>query len=123
MNQTEEKIIGDEQYNLAKELWPICRSLTGDGVRQSLAIIREYLPALTLHEVPSGTTCFDWTVPKEWNIHDAWIIGPGGNTVVDFASNNLHIVGYSTPIDTTLSLEELLPHLFQPLFQELRANN
>jgi aminopeptidase-like protein len=99
-------------HRLAKELWPICRSLTGDGVRLTLKTLQRELPGLTLHEVPSGTRCFDWEVPNEWNIRDAWVIGPDGEKVVDFKASNLHVVGYSEPVDTELDLTELLPHLF-----------
>jgi aminopeptidase-like protein len=112
MTMSEDADIGGELHRLAQRLWPIGRSLTGHGVRASLAILKEYLPALTVHEVPSGTTCFDWTVPREWNIRAAWIVGPDGNKVVDFADNNLHVVGYSTPVRATLSLAELAPHLY-----------
>jgi aminopeptidase-like protein len=103
--------VGEDMHALARRLWPINRSLTGAGVRETLAIIQEICPALTLHEVPSGTQAFDWTVPDEWHIDEARLIGPDGKTVVDFADNNLHVVGYSPGIDTTLSLEDLQRHL------------
>ncbi len=102
---------GQAMYELARRLFPICRSLTGDGVRATLRILQESLPDLVLHEVPSGTHCFDWTAPDEWNIRGARLIGPDGRTVVDFADNNLHVVGYSEPVDRRLSLAELQPHL------------
>jgi aminopeptidase-like protein len=104
--------IGAEAYALAAELFPICRSLTGPGVRQTLGILQRELPELTLHEVPSGTRCFDWTVPPEWSIREAYIATEDGRRIVDFANHNLHVVGYSTPIDAVLSLEELRPHLY-----------
>jgi aminopeptidase-like protein len=102
---------GRGMYDLAVRLFPICRSLTGNGVRQTLEIIRERLPDLKLHEVPSGTRCFDWTVPDEWNIRDAYIIGPDGRKIANFADNNLHVVGYSEPVDRTIALVELQKHL------------
>lgn len=104
--------VGARAYALARELFPICRSLTGPGVRQTLRILQRELPALTLHEVPSGTRCFDWTVPPEWSIREAYIATEDGRRIVDFANHNLHVVGYSTPIDAVLSLEELRPHLY-----------
>ena len=102
---------GQGMYDLAARLFPICRSLTGNGVRQTLAIIRERLPNLKLHEVPSGTRCFDWTVPDEWNIRDAYIVRPDGGKIANFAANNLHVVGYSEPVDRTVTLGELQKHL------------
>jgi aminopeptidase-like protein len=104
--------VGARAYALARELFPICRSLTGPGVRQTLHILQRELPGLALHEVPSGTQCFDWTVPPEWSIREAYIATEDGRRVVDFANHTLHVVGYSTPVDTVLSLEELRPHLY-----------
>jgi len=95
---------------LVEELFPICRSITGNGVRQTLAILRRHID-LEVHEVPSGTPVLDWTVPLEWNIRDAYIARPDGRHVVDFAANNLHIVQYSRPIDAVMPLAELRPHL------------
>ena len=92
------------------ELFPFCRSITGEGVRQTLRAIASRIP-LEIHEVPSGTHVLDWTVPDEWNIDDAFIAGPGGERVVDFGASNLHIVSYSEPVRTKLSLDELRPHL------------
>lgn len=94
-----------------QRLFPICRSLTGDGVRETLTLIKELLPELTVHEVPSGTQAFDWTVPDEWNITNGTLIDPSGNVIADFQENNLHIVGYSEPIDCTIELEDLKKHL------------
>lgn len=94
-----------------RDLWPFCRSITGNGVRQTLARLREELPELTVHEVPTGTRCFDWTVPDEWNIRDAWVVGPDGREVIRFADHNLHVVSYSEPVDREMDLEELQAHL------------
>src|SRR5215471_6738440 len=88
--------VGDDTRSLITNLYPICRSITGDGVRQTLRTIQAHIP-LTIHEVPSGTKVFDWTVPKEWNIKDAFIKDSRGQKIIDFASSNLHVVGYSTP--------------------------
>jgi aminopeptidase-like protein len=101
---------GDRMYALAERLFPICRSITGNGLRETLAILGEHIP-LTLYEVPSGTEVFDWTVPREWNIRDAWIKDPSGARIVDFRASNLHVVGYSTPVQGKFSLADLKPHL------------
>ncbi len=98
-------------HALARRLFPICRSLTGEGVRDTLAILKERLPGLEIQEVPSGTKCFDWTVPDEWNIRDASLTGPSGETVAAFTDSNLHVVGYSVPVDRRLSLDDLQGHL------------
>jgi aminopeptidase-like protein len=101
---------GESMYALAEELFPICRSITGDGVRATLERIAADL-VVDVHEVPSGTPVFDWTVPREWNIREAWIKGPNGDKVVDFADHNLHVVNYSIPVHEHLTLEELRPKL------------
>ncbi|MCI5059441.1 MAG: DUF4910 domain-containing protein [Alphaproteobacteria bacterium] len=101
----------DRLISFAKEYFPIYRSITGEGVRESLRLIQRHIPDLKIHEVPSGKECFDWTVPEEWNIKDAYILDPDGNKICDFQKNNLHVVGYSTPIDQEVSLEELEKHL------------
>ena len=95
---------------LIEELFPICRSITGNGVRQTLETLRRFIP-LEVNEVPSGIGVLDWTVPPEWNIRDAYILDPDGRRVVDFAANNLHIVQYSRPIEAMIPLGELRPHL------------
>lgn len=104
--------IGDWMYALATRLWPINRSITGDGVRTTLRMLQAELPSLNIHEVPSGTDAFDWTVPEEWNVREAWIEGPDGSRVVDFADHNLHLVGYSEPVDASLTLDDLQAHLY-----------
>ncbi|MGL4597937.1 MAG: DUF4910 domain-containing protein [Bacteroidia bacterium] len=91
-------------------LWPICRSLTGNGVRESLKILQEIIP-LQIHEVPSGSQAFDWVVPNEWNIRDAYIITPEGKKIAAFAENNLHVVSYSIPIDQEMTWDDLKAHL------------
>lgn len=95
---------------LIKELYPICRSITGNGVRETLERIGQRVP-LQIHEVPSGTQVFDWTVPREWNIEEAFIEDADGNRLVDFANHTLHVVSYSVPVDATFTWEELRPHL------------
>jgi aminopeptidase-like protein len=101
---------GQEMHEFASALYPICRSITGDGIRQTLAKIQEKIP-LAITEVPSGTAVFDWTVPKEWNIRDACVKDARGNRVIDFQQHNLHVVNYSIPVSGTYSLGELRPHL------------
>jgi len=97
-------------YEFVEELYPICRSITGDGVRATLRTIAREIP-IEVKEVPSGTHVLDWTVPREWNIRDAWIKDPQGRRVVDFRAHNLHVVNYSVPVNARLTLDELLPHL------------
>ena len=92
-------------------LWPLPRSLTGSGVRATHDILAERIP-LSRFEIDSGTQVFDWVVPQEWAVHEAYVEGPSGERVIDFAENNLHLVGYSAPFRGTLSLEELQPHLY-----------
>jgi len=103
--------IGNEMYRLITELYPICRSITGNGVRETLAKLKTLIP-LEIHEVPSGTQAFDWTVPREWNITDAYIKNDRGRRIVDFHKSNLHVVSYSVPVKARMQLKELKEHLF-----------
>ncbi len=103
--------IGAEMYAQAERMYPICRSITGNGVRETLAIIREHIQ-IDIHEVPSHTKVFDWTVPREWNIRDAYIKNEKGERIIDFKDSNLHVVNYSVPINKKLPLEELKAHLY-----------
>jgi aminopeptidase-like protein len=96
---------------LMRELYPICRSITGDGVRQTLRHLQAHIP-LEIHEVPSGTPVFDWMVPDEWNIRDAYVANSHGERVIDFQKHTLHVLNYSVPIDAYMDLEALKPHLF-----------
>jgi aminopeptidase-like protein len=102
---------GQKLHQFAAQLYPICRSITGDGLRRTLAMIADRIP-LKISEVATGTAVFDWTVPKEWNIRDAYIKDSAGRRVVDFRENNLHVLNYSTPIHATLPLSKLKEHLF-----------
>ena len=98
----------NEIYEFCGKLFPICRSITGNGVRKTMALINEVVEGhLNVVEVPSGTAVFDWTVPNEWNIKDAYIENSKGEKIVDFKVSNLHVLGYSTPIDKYVSLSEL----------------
>ena len=100
-----------EIEKLFDELWPICRSLTGNGVKDSFKILQKNIP-LDIVNTPSGTEVFDWKIPQEWNIHDAYVIDPSGKKIIDFKENNLHIVNCSIPFRGTVSLEELQAHLY-----------
>lgn len=103
--------IGLAMRDMIERLYPICRSITGDGFRQTLQVIRQYVP-LEIREIPSGTPVFDWTVPLEWNIRDAYISGPDGTRIVDFQRCNLHVMSYSIPVKARMRLEELQNHLY-----------
>lgn len=98
-------------YALAERLWPLCRSISGDGLRATLAELGRYLPGLRTYEVPSGRQVLDWIVPEEWRIRSARLIAPDGRCIANFEQNNLHVVGYSTGVDAELELDELQPHL------------
>ena len=102
--------IGRDAYELMRRLFPLCRSLTGDGVRVTFDVLEEEIP-ITRIEIPSGTRVFDWIVPEEWNIRDAYIASPDGTRVVDFRRSSLHVVSYSEPVRTTLSLDALRERL------------
>ncbi len=103
--------IGQRMYVLANELFPICRSITGNGVRETFAILARELPGLQVHEVTTGTQCFDWTIPNEWNVSEAYIATMEGKRVLDFKDSNIHLVGYSEPIDKIISRADLDAHL------------
>ena len=107
----DERAVGEQLAAWIAELYPICRSITGDGVRETLRRLQRLAP-MTLHEVPSGTDVFDWTVPREWNIRDAYIKNARGERVVDFQRSSLHVVSYSVPVRARMSLDTLRPHLF-----------
>jgi aminopeptidase-like protein len=101
---------GQQLHQFASRLYPICRSISGEGLRRTLALIRARIP-LVVHEVPSGTRVFDWQIPLEWNVEDAAVLDADGRRVVDFQAHNLHLVSYSEPVERTLSLDELSPRL------------
>jgi aminopeptidase-like protein len=102
--------VGEEMFEFISRVYPICRSITGNGFRETLRIIQDYVP-LKIHEIPTGTKVFDWTVPKEWNIRDAYVKNSKGEKVIDFNESNLHVVGYSIPIHKKMNLSELKKHL------------
>lgn len=104
------KNIGVEMHALAARLYPICRSITGDGVRETLRIVQEIIP-IKIREIPTGTQVFDWQVPREWNIRDAWVKDPAGNKIIDFQDHNLHVLNYSIPVHRKMPLEELKKNL------------
>ncbi len=112
MEIMEDNNFGKEIYSLMETLFPIMRSITGNGNRETLKIIKEFLPELEVREVPSGTKVFDWEVPLEWNCRDAWIKNSIGEKVIDLKNSNLHVVNYSTPLHQKLSFDELTPHLY-----------
>ncbi len=112
MGDTTTKVtLAADMHGLLVELFPLCRSLTGPGVRETLKILRREFPGLSIYEVPSGTPVFDWTVPEEWAIREAWVKNSHGEKVIDFCQSNLHVVGYSMPFKGRISFAELRPHL------------
>ena len=108
----EKKNIGKKIHELAKRLWPINRSITGEGVRKSLRILKEIFPKLSIVEVKSGKKVFDWTIPQEWNVSEAWVKNSKNKKIIDFANNNLHLVGYSHPVKAEINLKKLKKHLY-----------
>src|SRR5215208_143191 len=102
--------VGSQMHALAARLYPICRSITGQGVRETLECVRKHIP-LEIHEVPSGTEVFDWTVPQEWNIRDAYVANARGERVIDFRRHNLHVVQYSAPVRIRMTLDDLRSRL------------
>lgn len=104
-------VAGEEMYRWIEELFPICRSITGNGVRETLRWIKQWVP-LEIHEVPSGTRVFDWAVPLEWNIRDAYVKDIQGRRLIDFNRSNLHVVSYSSKVQRRMPFSELRPHLY-----------
>jgi aminopeptidase-like protein len=111
VNTGDHASVGDAMYALIADLYPICRSITGDGLRQTLRRLQACIP-LVVHEVPTGTRVLDWTIPKEWNIRDAYVKNARGERVIDFRQSNLHVLNYSTPVRARMSLADLKSHLF-----------
>jgi len=105
-------MIGNDIHTLAQRIWKINRSITGEGVRETLSILKDIIPSLKIHSVPTGTPVFDWTVPNEWKVTDAYIVTPDGEKICKFADNNLHLLGYSIPFKGRMSLSELKNHLY-----------
>ena len=103
--------VGEEMYRFITDLFPICRSITGQGVRETLSLLQKHVP-LDIHEISSGTRVFDWIIPKEWNIRQAWIKDPTGRKIINFQDSNLHVLNYSTPVHARLSLTDLKEHLY-----------
>ncbi len=103
---------GQQIYKIAEEIFPICRSITGNGVRKTLQILKKYIPQLQVTEVPSGTKAFDWEVPNEWNITEGYIEDSAGRRIIDYQNHNLHIMGYSVPVDAYVTLDELKRHIY-----------
>ena len=112
----ETKDCGQGMYRLAEAIFPLCRSITGDGARQTLKMLSDYVAQdgapFTIHEVPSGTQVFDWTVPREWKVREAYIENERGERVIDMRENNLHVMGYSVPVDAWVTLDELKQHIY-----------
>ena len=106
-----ENEIKNNLYQFASDIFPICRSLTGPGVRETLGWIKKYLPTLEIHEVKTGVKAFDWTIPPEWIPRAAYIITPDGRKICNFENNNLHLVGYSHAVNKSVTLKQLQEHL------------
>ena len=104
--------VGEKMFRLCMRLFPLCRSITGDGVRNTFKILQDIVPEITIHEVPTGTKAFDWTVPKEWKIRDGWIKNSKDEKIIDFRKLNLHIMGYSIPVNKKVSLKELKNYIY-----------
>ncbi len=119
--ENDKRMIGNDMYEFCRELFPICRSITGEGVRETLSAISNRISStgfkLEVHGVPSGTIAFDWTVPKEWKIREAYIENENRDKIIDFKNNNLHVVGYSTAVDKWVDLEELKEHIYTQMDQ------
>lgn len=112
-DDTEHLDEGNKMFELCKEMFPICRSITGNGVRETYKVLHKYMDKeFTLYEVPSGTKVFDWTVPNEWNVEEAYIENEKGERIVDFKENNLRLLGYSVPVDVVVPLDELKEHIY-----------
>ena len=111
LQKRKQKELGEKLYQIIDRLYPICRSITGNGVRQTLDILKEYIP-LEIHEVKSGTRVFDWNIPDEWNINDGFILNGKGEKIIDFKKLNLHVLNYSSPVDKSVNLQELKEHVF-----------
>ena len=103
--------LGVEMYQMVSDLYPVCRSITGEGVRETLQFLKKIVP-LEINKIPSGTKVFDWSIPKEWNIRDAYVKDSKGNRIIDFRESNLHVLNYSVPVQKKVSLQELKKHLF-----------
>ncbi len=103
---------GEQLYSLAEKLFPINRSVTGAGVRETLSVLKEIVPEMIIHEVPSGTRAYDWTIPDEWSITDAYIEDDQGNRIIDYRENNLYVMGYAAPIDRWVDLEDLDQYVY-----------
>ena len=103
--------IGDAMYQFVSDLYPICRSITGNGIRETFQRVKEHIP-LEIREVPTGERVFDWTIPREWDIRDAYVKNSHGKKIIDFQQSNIHVLNYSVPIHARMPLSELKQHLF-----------
>lgn len=104
--------VGSFCHSMATDLFPICRSLCGPGIRKTLCYLKERIPQLEIHSVPTGTMVFDWAIPEEWHVREAYIEDEAGNRIIDFKNHNLHLVGYSVAVDEVIDLKELQKHLY-----------